>query len=360
MKREARLLLGKAVDSLVEAVGRFNSPHDRGRIATTLILLDHAFEMLLKASIVERGGSIRATRGRETIGFDACVRKGLSDGHIQFLTEDQALTLQATNGLRDAAQHHIVDVSEQQLYMHAQSGVTLFRDVMGDVFGANLCDYLPERVLPVSTSPPADLGMLFDREVDAVKSLLAPGRRRHTEARARLRPLAILDANVQGEKLQPSEGALDKMGRSLLAGEDWREVFPGAASIDLTSSGEGARIELRIVKKEGVPTMLVPEGTAGASVVAVKRVNELDYYSLNVSALAEKVGLTAPRTTALIRYLGLQDDVEYYKRIMVGKVAFKRYSMKALERLKRALGEVSMDEVWRTHGPRRREATRTQ
>jgi hypothetical protein len=347
------------VDSLVEAVGRFNSPHDRGRVTTTLILLDHGFEMLLKAAIVERGGSIRERRGRETIGFDACVRRGLSDGRIQFLTEEQALTLQATNGLRDAAQHHIVDVSEQQLYMHAQSGVTLFRDIMGDVFGANLCDYLPERVLPVSISPPADLGMLFDREVEAVKSLLAPGRRRHTEARARLRPLAILDANVQGEKLQPREGALDKMGHRLLAGEDWREVFPGAASIDLTSSGEGARIELRIVKKEGVPTMLVPEGTAGASVVAVKRVNELDYYNLSARVLAEKVGLSPPRSTALIRYLRLEDDAEYYKRIVVGKVPFKRYSVKALDRMKQALGEVSMDEVWRTHRPRRRAGKRT-
>lgn len=248
MRREARLLLDKAIDSLVESVGRFNSPHDRGRVNTTLILLDHSFEMLLKAAIVERGGAIRQARAAETIGFDACVRRGLSDGSIRFLSEEQALTLQATNGLRDAAQHHIVDVSEQQLYMHAQSGVTLFRDILGDVFKVELGEYLPERVLPVSTKPPADLGMLFDGEIDAIRALLAPGRRRHTEARARLRPLAILDANVQGEKLQPSERALDRMGRRLVAGEKWPDIFPGAASIDLTSTGEGPKIDLRIVK----------------------------------------------------------------------------------------------------------------
>lgn len=354
MKREARLLLQKAVDSLIESVGRFNSPHDRGRATTTLIMLDHSFEMLLKAAIVERGGRIRERRATETIGFDACVRRGLSNGKVRFLTEEQALTLQATNGLRDAAQHYIVEVSEQQLYMHAQSGVTLFRDVLHDVFSVELSDYLPDRVLPVSTTPPADIGMLFDGEVEAIRSLLAPGRRRHTEARARLRPLAILDANVQGEKMQPSTGLLDRMGQRLAAGEDWQEVFPGAASVDLASSGEGARIELRIVKREGVPTVLVPEGTPGASVVAVKRVNELDYYSLSAKALSDKVGLTGPKTTALIRYLALEDDPEYHKRIVVGKVPFKRYSPKALDRMRKALEEVSIDEVWKTNRPRRR------
>ena len=354
MKREARLLLGKAVDSLVESIARFNSPYDRGRVTTTLILLDHSFEMLLKAAIVENGGSIRDRGSAETIGFDTCVRRALSQGDIRFLTEEQALTLQATNGLRDAAQHHLVDLSEQQLYIHAQAGVTLFRDIARDVFAIELCDYLPERVLPVSTTPPTDLSMLFDREVQAVRMLLAPGRRRHTEARARLRPLAILDATIKGEKLQPSEATLDRMGRLLIAGEDWAEVFPGVASVEITTEGVGAKVQLRIVKKEGVPTTLVPEGTVGASVVAVKRVNELDYYSLSRDGLASKVGLTGPKTTALIRFLGLEDDPEYFKRVVLGKSPFKRYSPKAIGRMKDALEEVSINEVWRTHRPRRK------
>ena len=122
MKREARLLLAKACDSLVLSIELFNRPHDRGRVSSTLIQLDHAFEMLMKAAILHRGGRIREKRAKETIGFDACVRRSLSDGKLKYLSEEQALVLQTINGLRDAAQHHLLDISEGQLYVHMQSG----------------------------------------------------------------------------------------------------------------------------------------------------------------------------------------------------------------------------------------------
>lgn len=63
MKRETKQLLRKAIDSLVLSVEVFNRPHDRGRVTTTLILLDHAFEMLLKAAIRHKGGRIHERRG---------------------------------------------------------------------------------------------------------------------------------------------------------------------------------------------------------------------------------------------------------------------------------------------------------
>src|SRR5579859_6730472 len=106
MKREVRPLLAKACDALVLSIEHFNRPFDRGRSQTVLILLDHAFEMLLKGAILHRGGKIREKPAKTTLGFDACLRKGLSDGDIKFLDANQVLTLQAINGLRDAAQHH--------------------------------------------------------------------------------------------------------------------------------------------------------------------------------------------------------------------------------------------------------------
>ena len=185
MKREARLLLDKAQDSLVLSIEFFNRPHDRGRVSGSLILLDHAFEMFLKAAILHRGGKIREKRERETIGFDASVRRGLSDGEIKFLKNEQALLLQTINGLRDAAQHHLLEVSEELLYMHAQAGVTLFRDLMASVFDIDLKQVLPSRVLPISTSPPTSLAALFESEVAAIKKLLRPGKRRRLDAEDR-------------------------------------------------------------------------------------------------------------------------------------------------------------------------------
>lgn len=76
MKREARMLLEKASDSLLLCIEKFNCPFERGRVTSILIFLDHAFEMLLKAAILHRGGVIRKRGESETLGFDACVRAG--------------------------------------------------------------------------------------------------------------------------------------------------------------------------------------------------------------------------------------------------------------------------------------------
>jgi hypothetical protein len=122
------------------------------------------------------------------------------------------------------------------------------------------------------------------------------------EATNRLRGLAIFDGTIRGEKLQPSLSHLNKIADQVKQQKEWQEMFPGAASINLTSDGTGYNLSLRITKKEGPPVHLVPEGTPGATVVATKTVNELDFYNLSHTKLAENVGLTSPKTTALVRY----------------------------------------------------------
>jgi hypothetical protein len=346
MKREAKLLLQKASDSLLLSVELFNRPSDRGRVSGTLIQLDHAFEMFLKAAIVGRGGRIRERRARETIGFDACVRKGLSDGRVKFLSPEQALTLQTINGLRDAAQHHLLDISEGQLYLHVQSGLTLFRDLLKKVFGQDLSAHLPSRVLPVSITPPTDLVALFDDEVKEIQKLLRPGRRRRVDAEARLKPLAILDATLRGEKGQPSTGDLKRLQRQMLANVDWPKLFTGVAAINLVSSGTGTDLTLRISKKEGIPIQLVPEGTPDAGVVAVKRVNDFDFYSLGAKGLAEKLGINMAKTIAIVDHMGLRKKPDCYKEFKMGKAIFKRYSPKAIDAIKEALKTESADAIW--------------
>jgi hypothetical protein len=346
MKREAKLLLSKASDSLVLSIELFNRPHDRARVSSTLIQLDHAFEMLMKAAILHRSGSIRERRAKETIGFDACVRRSLSDGKIKYLIEEQALVLQTINGLRDAAQHHLLEISEGQLYVHVQSGVTLFRDILKNVFDQELANHLPSRVLPVSTSPPTDLATLFDSEISEIKKLLRPGRRRRIEAVARLRPLAILDATIRGEKGQPSDSDLRRLGSDLLDGKAWNEVFQGAAAVEITAEGTGPSLSLRLMKKEGIPIQLVTEGTPGASVVGVKRVNELDFYNLGAKQLAEKLGLSMPKTIAVVDYLEMRSDYDCYKEFKIGSQLHKRYSQRALERIKDALKKESAEDIW--------------
>lgn len=349
MKREARLLLNKAVASLILSVEQFNKAGELGRTSTVLILLDHSFEMLLKAAILHKGGKIREKRARETIGFDACVRRALSDGEIRFLTDEQVLTLQSINGLRDAAQHHLIDISEEQLYIHAQSGVTLFGDMLKKVFSQDLSQRLPARVLPISTMAPVDLQTLFDRQTKEILKLLGPGTRRRTEGYARLRPLAILDATIRGEKLQPSTGELRSKANELSGGKSWEDVFPGAASITFTKNGGGGHghtVGLRISKKEGIPVQLVPEGTPGASVVAIKRVDELGFYNLGRDQVAAHLKLSGNKTTAAIWCFDIQKDPDCFKEVIFGKTSFKRYSQRAIEKIREGLATKPIGVVW--------------
>lgn len=352
VKKEAKLLKAKALNSLVLSVDHFNRQWDVGRTDTVLMLLQHAFEMLLKAAILERGGKIRNAGEHNTIKFEACIRRGLSDGRIKFLSEDQVLTLQTIDNLRDAAQHHLVDVSEGHLYLQAQSGVTLFGDILLDVFKEKLRSTLSERVLPVATIAPLDPIALFTDEVEQVRRLLAPNTRRRLEAIARLRGLAIVDGAIQGEKLQPSESHLKRLSRQIRRSEEMDQVFPGIASVNFVAEGSGLSFSLRLTKKQCVPVQLMPEGQTDTSVVAVKRVNELDFYNLGHNDLAKKVELTPNKTTAAIHCLDLKNDPDCFKTFTVGKTKFNRYSQKAIPKIEELVASRGIDSIWNQYRAR--------
>lgn len=346
MKKRARLLKEKAVNSLLLSIEQFNKPFDTGRVEAVLILLDHSLEMLLKAAIVERGGKIHEKGASQTIGFDKCLRIGLSTEGVRFLTDEQVVALQTINSLRDAAQHYLLDVSEEQLYLQAQTGITLFKTILEDVFSESILDVLPPRVLPISTIPPQDIEALYSNEIDSIKRLLEPGRRKRTEARSRLRPLAIIDRSIRGESVQPSDRELDRIADRIAAGEAWDSVFTGVSSLNFTTKGYGADFEIHWTKKDGIPIHTVPEGTPGTTVVATRRVNELDFYNMNLTQLREHLGLTQPRCLAVIWHLDVQSDEECFKEIVIGKARHKQYSRKALDKLRNELPNLDIDDIW--------------
>lgn len=356
MRKEVKVLFGKSLDSLLLAIDHFNRPWDCGREEVVLILLDRSFELLLKSVILHKGGRIREPRAAETIGFDKCVRKCLTEQQVKCLDDDEALTIQIINSLRDAAQHYILEVSERQLYLYTQAGVTLFTRLVKDVFKESLDDHFPQRVLPVSTDPPKNLASLVTAEFKDVKDLLRPASRKQLQAKARLRSLAVVEASLQGKRSQPSEGELSRIVDRIQEGSSWQDIFPGVASLRLDVEGNGLTVSVRLTKKEGEPVQLVAEGTPGATVVAVRKVNELGFYNLTLKDLAKKVDLTGPKTLALVRHLELQHSDEYFKEFIIGTQHHKRYSSKALNALQEALPDVSMEEVWRQHGVTRKKA----
>ena len=90
----------------------------------------------------------------------------------------------------------------------------------------------------------------------------------------------------------------------------------------------------------------MPQGTPGSSTVAVKRVNDLDYYNLNTTQLADKAKITRPKLLAVMAHLGIQDDPDCFKEIAIGKARYKRYSQKVIPIVSLCLETEDLAIIW--------------
>jgi hypothetical protein len=90
-----------------------------------------------------------------------------------------------------------------------------------------------------------------------------------------------------------------------------------------------------------------PEGT-----IAIRKVDDTSFYCFNATALAKQVKMPVQRLVALLRYLEITKDHECFKEIKLGKSRFKMYSANALNKIKEALPNVDMKEVWQKCRPK--------
>jgi hypothetical protein len=350
-KPEVDALLRQAVDSLILGIEHFNRPSECGRVASVLLMLDHCVEMFLKAALLNRGTEIRNTTNGYAHSVDYCLNKATDDAQIKFLSDDERRTFQVLNGLRDQAQHYLVDVSEQIIYTVAQGTVTLIAELLPRVFGRHLADHLPKRVLPISTNPPQDIQVLMDDEFRQLKELLA-----HASdglaTEPRLRSLLAIDRALNLQPTQVPNDELQAAVNTIQQSDKWEDVFKGIAQVKLTADGAGVDLAIHITKKDGIPVRIAADNENAQAVIAVRRINDTDFYCFNTTTLAKKIGLSSPKTLALIHYLGLQDDPNCFKRIVIGRSPFKMYSGNALSRLKDAIPDVDIEKIWQSHGPK--------
>ena len=161
--------------------------------------------------------------------------------------------------------------------------------------------------------------------------------------------LTKLDGDSRGGAALSIKYEVNKPIKFVSTGEKLDQIFHGIASVKFVTDGSGPNVSLRITKNDGVPVTIVPEGTPGSSVVAVRRVDELGFYNLGRDDLATKVGLTTNKTSAAIRVLGLKADADCYKEFKIGAVRHQRYSQEAIARVRGLLAVKSPDEVWQEY-----------
>lgn len=336
IKRNARLYLERAINSARLAIEHFNRPYDEGRQEAVLHFALHAHEMLLKAVLLERGRSIQRRRESKNITVATALQL-LGRVGEKVLTDSEVLSLTALSNVRDAAQHSVVLLSEQTLYLEVQTAVTVFDRVLKQEFASSLADHLPSRVLPVSTQPPASLELLVDTEVSQVKALLLPGRRQTAEAKARLRPLLAIDLAAAGEERTATPLEVDRAAHRLKEGRAWRDVMPNLAALTLDASGTGQTYSVRLAKSKDAPAVKFAETEDEAENAAIiRQVDNEHRYPFGLKDLAKMYGLTAPQTTAFVWQMGLKSDESCCHTFQHGQSRFPRYSHEALSRIREA------------------------
>ena len=339
--RDARTLKAKALGSLRTAMTAFNSYDDDGRVTMVLMHLQHACEMLLKAVLVQKKAKVFDKETGLSIGFGKCLNLcHASHG----LTNDEAGIMRAIDALRDAAQHWFVFVSEDLLYLQTRALITSFDAYLKRALDDVLANHIPPRVLPISTLPPGDFEFLIDKEFTLAVELLKPGRRARDEARARIRTMLAMEAIVTDE-IEISERDIDRIEKAMRGEAELKAVFPRLATVGTTTHGEGVSLTVHFTKKQGAPVQYVG-GDDPAAAAAVREVDLRKKFYLQATPLAEKIGLSPPKAKVLRAHLALDDDPSCSHLFEFGSQKIRCFSDNAVSKMRAALGEIDINELW--------------
>lgn len=342
---DAEALKERALSSLLLAIELFNRPIDRGRSEGVLILLHHSFEMLLKAAIVVRNAKPCIDKRGYSHSFDQCLRIAQED--MGLISVDQRRFLAMLDNLRDSATHYYQTVSEDLLYLFAQGGVSLFGQLIAEVFGDQLQNHIPERVLPIFCRPPKNVHRLIADEFENLRSSLRGAKITREQAIAAIRPLVAFAIGGAEIPRRMAATDIDIAIERLEQGEEWNVVFPEIANLRLETDEGAIGFGVRIVRDAAtaLPVRVVRENEdVPEGFVVAKEINVFDKFTMGLFGLAAKLGLTPPKTTELIRKYKTIEDDQSFPEIRVGRQVYRRYSKRALDLL--VLHVAEAEQVW--------------
>jgi hypothetical protein len=332
VRRKTALLKKAASESLSLAVELFNRPVATARDPAVLVLLGHSFEMLLKAVIYQRRGRIRDPGEPYTYRFVRVINIARSD--LGALQEGEMPVVLALKQDRDTAAHDTVEMSDDLLWLHVRSAVTIFSRIVKAEFDEELTELIPARVVPVSALPPTDAASVIEREMEEIARLLAPKTRKGAEARSRLRPLLALDGSATGREDRPSETEVERAVKAIRASRDWQSVFPGLAQITISPAPKGGSQEITLrVSKTGRGAAVRPASPDEAdSALLYRSMDPFQEFNIKLSEFGEKLGLTRHQGHALVWKLKLKEDPRSYfeKRRPNGSIVYQGLGPRAL------------------------------
>lgn len=342
LKRDTRTLKLKAIASLRRGLEVFNGYDEQGRTESVLLHLQHCSEMLMKALLVQKAKVVFDKEKGTSIGLDKALNVAASAGYI---TAAQAGSIRSIDAMRDAAQHWMIVVPEDALYINSRALITTVDELLHQHFDDSLADNLPTRVLPLSTQPITDFDLFIDREYKQIAELLAPKKRARDEARGRIRTLLAMEAHVS-ETVTVSERDIDRIERAIKAATEVEHVFPRLMTLASDVTGEGPTIKVRITKKDGAPVRYV-SGDDPEAAAAIREVDLRKKYHISPQELADHLNLSTSRCKALREFLGIDNAPAHVMVFEFGSQKHPRYSDKALQILKESNEPDIVEQAWR-------------
>lgn len=350
LKREARTLKLKAIASLRRGLEAFNSHDDQGRPESVLLFLQHTCEMLIKALLVQKGQAVFDKEKGTSIGLEKALNIAQGKGWI---TPAQAGSIRAVDAMRNQAQHWMIIVPEDALYINARALITTIDEVLQGHFEDTLSDNLPLRVLPLSTQPIPDFDVLVNREYGQIRELLAPGRRARDEARGRISALLAMEAHAS-ETVSVSQRDLNRIEDAIRNDAPVAQVFPRLMTLANDIAGEGPTMRVRITKKEDAPGVRYVSGDDPQAAAAIREIDLQRKYHMSPSKLAGKLKLTTAKAKAVRDFLRIDDDDANVMVFEFGSQKHPRYSDNALRALKDAITPELVEQAWQQRRRRTR------
>lgn len=106
-------------------------------------------------------------------------------------------------------------------------------------------------------------------------------------------------------------------------------------------------VEVRFVRHGGLPVTYVSDDVDAS---AIRVVDLQKKYYISAWQLAERLGLTRSRSTALRRHIGADANEDMAHVFNFESQKITRYSDNAFVKMRDALSAVNMDNIWSSHG----------
>jgi hypothetical protein len=303
---------------------------------------------MLKSFIVAKRGSAFDEERGYSYGFDKCLTIAQEENLI---TVDHRQFLSILDNTRDGAIHYYQTISEPILYIFSQASVSLFNDLIKASTGKGLLDYLPQRAVALSAMPPQNLGQVLDDEFEKLRELLHRPDMNKQQALAMLRPLMAFKVGGEERHRRMTNEELEVAAENLAAADTWRVVFPEIAKVEFDSAGDNIAVGFKVVKEsaDALPVRILKpeEAHMAKGVIIQKEINVFDKFNMGLSQLAHNLGLTSPKTLAMVREFKVYMDSEMYRQLEISKQKHKRYSKKALDFLRTKTHLA--DDCWSKH-----------